>query len=154
MTKDIARLGLDVHVVCLNWCSDELFVELAGDAAEGVIAASPFAFPGTGTELEAEVRGWAEANGKDVDALGVHYLQGWATMKAMMDAIVDVAEAGDEITGANIKAALERYDGYDAGGLMAPLTYTADNHTGNTSLRLFRVEGGKHVPITDYISAN
>ena len=47
LAQDVDRLGLEAQVICLNWCTDELFVSLAGDAAEGVIGTSPFAFPGS-----------------------------------------------------------------------------------------------------------
>lgn len=154
LAKDVARLSLDVGIICLNWCSDELFVELAGDAAEGVVAASPFAFPSSGADLiENEIRPWAEANGKDVDELGVHYVQGWTTMKVMVDAMQIVAENGDEMTGANIRAALETYSNYDTGGVTSPLTYTSTDHAGSKSLQLYEVQDGVHVRISDYISA-
>ncbi|MGB1249455.1 MAG: ABC transporter substrate-binding protein [Candidatus Promineifilaceae bacterium] len=153
LTKDVARLGMDIGIICLNWCSDELFIELAGDAAEGVIAASPFAFPSSDAALiESEIRPWAEANGIDVDAKGVHYVQGWTTMRLMVDGIRKAAIDGNEITGANIRAALETFTDYSTGGVTSPLTYTSDNHTGNTSLELYEVQNSVHVKISDYVS--
>lgn len=152
LARDVERLGIDANIICLNWCSDELFVELAGSAAEGTIAASPFAFPSSGADLiENEIRPYAEANGRTLD---VHYIQGWTTMRAMVDAITQVIEDGDELTGANIRAVLESYNNYSTGGVTAPLTYTADNHAGNTSLQLYEVQNGEHVRISDYISAD
>ena len=155
LTKDVARLGMDTGIICLNWCSDELFVELAGDAAEGVVATSPFAFPNSGAELiEAEIRPWADANGIDVDAMGVHYVQGWVTMRVMMDAIRDVAKSGEEINGVNIRAALESFSSYDTGGVTSLLTFSAEDHGGSKSLELYQVQDGMHVKISDFISAS
>lgn len=154
LVKDIDRLGMDVQVVCLNWCSDELFISLAGDAAEGVIATSPFAFPGSGADLiENEIRPWTEANGVDLDGKGVHYVQGWTTMRAMVDAISQVVEDGDEVTGPNIKAALESYSGYSTDGVTTPITFTSTDHAGSKALQLYQVQGGKWEKISDYISA-
>ncbi len=154
LTKDVARLGMDVQIVCLNWCSDELFVRLAGDAAEGVIAASPFAFPSSDADLiKNEIRPYTEKIGKNLDELGVHYVQGWTTMRAMVDAIAKVIADGKEVTGPNIRAALETYSNYSTGGVTAPLTYTGTDHGGNKALQLYQVQGGVHQPLTDYISA-
>lgn len=154
LAKDVARLAEGTQIVCLNWCSDELFVSLAGEAAEGVIAASPFAFPTSGADLiENEIRPWADANGKNVDELGVHYVQGWTTMKAMVDAIRQVAAAGDDITGPNIRAALEGYTNYSTGDVTAPITFSGSDHAGSKALQLYQVQGGEWVQISEYISA-
>lgn len=154
LVKDVDRLGMDVQVICLNWCSDELFVSLAGDAAEGVIAASPFAFPGSGVDLvENEIRPWASENGKDVDELGVHYVQGWTTMRAMVDGIRKVVEDGNEVTGPNIRAALETFSNYSTGGVTSPITFTGSDHAGSKALQLYQVQNGEWVRISDYISA-
>lgn len=154
LAKDVARLGMDVQIVCLNWCSDELFVELSGDAAEGVIAASPFAFVNSGANLiENEIRPYTESAGVDLDAKGVHYVQGWVTMRLMVDGIREVVANGDEVTGANIRTALEGFTNYSTGDVTTPLTYTSSDHAGNKALRLYQVENGKHIQLTDYIEA-
>lgn len=154
LAKDVARLGMDVQIICLNWCSDELFVSLAGDATEGAIAASPFAFASSGADLiENEIRPWVEKNGKDLDQLGVHYVQGWTTMRTMVDGIRQVVKEGKEVTGANIKAALETFNDYSTGGVTTPLTFTSTDHAGSKALQLYQVQNGKWVKISDYIEA-
>ncbi|MDX1417936.1 MAG: ABC transporter substrate-binding protein [Candidatus Promineifilaceae bacterium] len=153
LTKDVARLGMDTQIICLNWCADELFVELAGDAAEGVIAASPFAYPNSGVSGLADMQEYTEANDKDLQALGVHYVQGWTTMKAMADAIQKVVDDGNEVTGPNIKAALETFSNYSTGDITAPITFTSSDHAGNKALQLFQVSGGTYENITDFIQA-
>lgn len=154
LVKDVARLGMDTQVICLNWCSDELFLELAGDAAEGVIAASPFAFPSSGASLiEDEIRPYTEKAGKNLDELGVHYVQGWTTMRAMVDAIAKVIADGQEVTGPNIRAALETYSNYSTGDVTSPITFSSSNHAGNSALQLYQVQGGAWQKLTDYISA-
>ena len=46
VAKDIKAQGLDMKIVCLNWCSDELFITTAGaDNAEGHVLISPIAPP-------------------------------------------------------------------------------------------------------------
>lgn len=155
LAKDIKRLGLDVQIICLNWCSDELFIELAGDAAEGTIAASPFAFPSSDAELiSSEIRPYTESIGKNLDELGVHYVQGWTTMRTMVDAIRQVVAEGEDVTGANIKAALETFSDYSTGGVTSPITFTADDHAGSKALKLFQVQDGTWQSLSDdYVSA-
>ena len=43
--KNADALNFAPTFACLNWCTNELLVELAGDAAEGVVGAMPFAPP-------------------------------------------------------------------------------------------------------------
>lgn len=153
LTQDVARLGLDAQVVCLNWCTDELFASLAGDAAEGVIGTSPFAFPGSGASGLEEIGAYAESQGKNMDELGVHYVQGWTTMSVMSEGIRRVVEEGNEVTGPNIRAALETIQDFDTGGITSPITFSSSDHAGSKALRLYQVENGTWVPITDYIEA-
>ncbi|MDT8304403.1 MAG: ABC transporter substrate-binding protein [Anaerolineae bacterium] len=153
LVKDVDRLGMDSQVICLNWCTDELFVSLAGGAAEGVIGASPFAFPSSGVAGLEEIREYAESQNKNLDELGVHYVQGWTTMAVMTEAISRVLDAGDEVTGPNIRAQLEQMSGFETGGITSPLTFTSDDHAGNKALVLYQVQDGLWVPLTDYVSA-
>jgi branched-chain amino acid transport system substrate-binding protein len=154
LVKDVSRLGLDTQVICLNWCTDELFVSLAGDAAEGVVGASPFTFPGGDAEGLDTIGEYAQSQDKSLDELGVHYVQGWTTMSVMSEGITQVVENGEEITGPNIRAALETLDGYETSGITAPLTITSDDHAGSNALRLYEVQDGAWVAMTDYIEAS
>ena len=45
LLKDAKSQGFTAQFICLNWCADENLVKLAGDAAEGVMGAIPFAPP-------------------------------------------------------------------------------------------------------------
>ena len=154
LAKDVARLGMDTQMICLNWCSDELFIELSGDAAEGVIAASPFAFVNSGADLiENEIRPYTKEAGIDLEAKGVHYVQGWVTMRLMVDGIREVVANGDEVTGENIRSAIEGFTNYSTGDVTTPLTYTSSNHAGNKALRLYQIENGQYTQMTDYIEA-
>lgn len=153
LVKNVSDLGMDVPIYCLNWCTDELFVSLAGPAAEGVIGASPFAFPGSGAAGLEEIAAYAESQGKDINELGVHYVQGWTTMSVMAEAIRRVIGNGEEVTGPNVRAALEGMENYETGGITSPLTYSAEDHGGNKALQLFVVNDGTWNSLTDYIQA-
>jgi branched-chain amino acid transport system substrate-binding protein len=154
LAKNAVGLGVEAQIVCLNWCSDELFIRLAGDAAEGVVGASPFSFPASGVPGLEDMEKYLEEKGGSLEDKGIRYVQGWLTMQVMTEAIQRVVDDDNEVTGANIRAALESIKNYDTGGLSTNLTFTAADHAGSKSLRMVQVNGGVWTDITDYISAN
>ncbi len=153
MIKDAVSQGSDVQFICLNWCADEGMVELAGDAAEGVMGAIPFTPTSSPVPGHEDAAAWLKENGQDLNEIGLHYTQGWWTMATMARGIEIVLENGDELTGANIKAALETLKDFDTGGVTAPITFTSTSHRGNNALRLYTVKDGKWVSVSDFISA-
>ncbi len=152
LVKNVKDFGMDVQVVCLNWCTDELFTSLAGDAAEGVLGASPFAFPGSGAPGLEEMDAYLKANGSSLEEKGLRYVAGWLTMKVMTAGIEKVVADGKEVTGPNIKAALETMGAYDTGGITQPITFSATDHAGNKAVQFFEVQGGKWTAVSDLIA--
>jgi len=152
--RNASDLGMDAQFVCLNWCADESLVELAGDAAEGVIGTLPFTPPSVDVPGDDDARKFAESKGEDLNKLGLHYTQGWVTMKVMVAGIEKVVKDGKEVTGENIRAALESISNYDTGGITAPLTFTPTDHRGNKALKLFKVDGGQWQQMSDYIESS
>jgi branched-chain amino acid transport system substrate-binding protein len=151
LVNNIRDFGLDATVVCLNWCSDELFISLAGDAADGVLGTSPFAFPGSGAEGLEEMDEYLSEQGDSLVEKGVRYVQGWLTMKVMAAAMEEVAAAGDEITGPNIRAALESMQNFDTGGITQALTFSSDDHAANKAVQFFEVQDGTWTAVSDYV---
>jgi branched-chain amino acid transport system substrate-binding protein len=152
LAKDIQQQGLDIQMVCLNWCADELFVDLAGPAAEGVVAVSPFAPASADSPGLEEPASYLESTGSSLEEKGLHYAQGWYTMAVMVRGLVEAAEAGDEITGETVKTALEEMGPVDTGEVSSPIDFGADSHKGMTQSRLFQVENGTWTAITDFLS--
>ena len=146
-------LGLDVTFFCLNWCSNAQVIQLAGDAAEGLMGTMPYAplsvdVPGTRV-----IREYLESKGESLEGKTNAYTQGWWTFAAFAEGMRRVLAAGGELTGANIKAALETFADYDLGGVTAPVTFTPTDHRGSKGLRIFRVEEGAWAPFTDFVEA-
>jgi branched-chain amino acid transport system substrate-binding protein len=71
----------------------------------------------------------------------------------MVEGIRKVIADGKEITGENIKAALETITAFSTGGVTSDITFTADSHRGNTALKLYKVEGGVWKSVSDFITA-
>ncbi len=151
LVNNIRDFGLDAQVICLNWCSDELFISLAGDAAEGVLGTSPFAFPGSGAEGLEEMEEYLTEQGTSLAEKGIRYVQGWLTMKVMAAAIEEVVAAGDEITGPNVRAALEGLQNHDTGGITQPLTFSTSDHAANKAVQFFEVQDGTWTAVSDYV---
>lgn len=149
--KNADALGFSVTFACLNWCANELLVELAGAAAEGVVGAMPFAPPTESVVGLEAARGYLEnRGGGSLGDKGIPYAQGWWTMAVMMEGIRRVVESGEPLTGASVKAELEKLRELDTGGVTFPITFTANDHRGAKGMRLFRVEDGAWSPLTDF----
>lgn len=151
LVKNIASFGLDVQVVCLNWCTDELFASLAGDAGEGVMGASPFAFPGSGAAGLTEMEEYVTGNGGKLEDKGIRYVAGWLTMEVMTAGLEKVVADKEDVTGANLRAALETMGSYDTGGITQPLKFGASDHAANKAVQLFKIDGGKWTKASDYL---
>ena len=148
LAKDVQRQGLDAQIVCLVYCSDEVYTKLAGEAAEGTIGIFPFAPVSDdvpGLEPAADAIGGQQA----LTETNTHYVQGYYTMDGMLAGIRSVLESGDELTGESLKAALEEIEPVDTGDVSVPLDWTAERHAGLDSARLYEVKGGEWTRLTD-----
>ncbi len=156
LLKDAKSQGLkdSMKFICLNWCADENFTKLAGDAAEGTIGTLPFTPPTEHVAGQDDADKFLKSKGSSLDQKGLHYTQGWWTMAVMAEAIKRTLDAGKPLTGENIRAALETIQNFDTGGITSPISFSPTSHKGNNSLRLFQVQGGKWVKLSDFISAN
>lgn len=154
LVRNLGDLGLldFVQVGCLNWCADELLINGAGDYAEGVMGALPFAPTSVEREGQADAIAWLEASdGPSLAESTLHYTQGWVTMAVMAEGMRLTLANGEELTGPNIKANLETLAEFDTGGVTAPITFTTEDHRGNRALHVYRVEDGVWVEASDLI---
>jgi branched-chain amino acid transport system substrate-binding protein len=150
VARDLAAQKLDMKIVCLNWCSDELFVKLAGPAAEGHWMIQPFAPPNVAKPGHDAIRTYAKAKGIDLDAEGIHFVQGWYTMHVMAKGMEKVFADGKPLTGANLKTALETMEPVDTGGVIGQIHFTAESHRGSLTTGIYKVDSGK---ITEVVAA-
>jgi branched-chain amino acid transport system substrate-binding protein len=58
-----------------------------------------------------------------------------------------------ELTGENIKTSLESLSGFETGGVTQPISFSATDHRGSKSLRLFQVQNSVWEPLTDFMTA-
>ncbi len=144
LVRDLVSSGSDAQVICLNWCGNEVLIELAGEEAEGVLAVQPFLGANSGAE------GLTDITATGGDDVSIGYIHGWTAMRSMVTAISDVVESGDEVTGPAIKEALEGQT-LSTGGLSADISYSSDSHAGMTGAPIQVVADGKWTTLKDVI---
>jgi branched-chain amino acid transport system substrate-binding protein len=150
LARNIAEQGLDMTVVCLNWCGDELFIELAGDAAEGTLGVLPWTPPAQADDL-GPAGEYLEEQGTSPEDAGLHFTQGWYQVSVIGEGIRKVITDGQEVTGPNIKTALEEMDPYDT-PVSEPIDFTADDHAGMDAAQVWEVQDGQWVSVSDAIT--
>ena len=146
--KNARDLGLDIRFACLNYCSNEVLLELAGEAADGVLGSIIYSPPGEGIDGLNDAAEYLASKGGSIDEEGLLYGQGWTVAGFVTEAIERAAATG-EITGEAIRAAFETFDGLESGGVTAPVTFTATDHRGVKGMRIFEVQDGKWQPVTE-----
>ena len=149
IVSNARELGLETQIILLNWTADEKLIALSGDAAEGVLGTVPFAFFHEGVPGLKQLKDYAAAQGIAESTLNIRYIQGWVTMQVMAEGI---RLAGDNLTGRGIREGLERLTNYETGGTTAPISFSSTSHKGVSSLKIYQVQDGIWMPITDFLT--
>ncbi len=151
--RNARSLGLNATFVCLNWCSNGLLTRLAERAAEGVVGAMPFPPLTADVPGVQVIREYLASQGESFAEKTNAYTQGWFTFALFAEGMRRVLESGQQLTGENVRVALESLDAFDTGGVTLPITFTATDHRGSKGLRLFHVVGGAWQPLTEFLTA-
>jgi branched-chain amino acid transport system substrate-binding protein len=155
--RDAKTLGIETQFIGLNWASGEGVIEIVGEEiAEGYIGILSHAFPYEDLPGMAEVKEYLDTEGKTIDDINQKFIQGWTTAKIVVAGIEEAAKKHPDgaITGEEIRTGLESLTNLDLGGLGAPVSFSADSHTGTEQTRLGIVKDGKWEQLTDYFSYN
>ena len=150
--KGARAAGLQSTLGTINWGIGETTLKVGGDAVSGMLGAGAFAFLDEDRPGHKEIKDFNEKKGVDWRTLPINYVQGWVTMKVMLEG---VNRAEGAVTGESIKKGLETLKDFDTGGVTAPITFTDRSHKGNLSTRIYRADAGQNrwVPVTEYIKA-
>ena len=143
--RDAYALGLGADHIVNNWGFDENLPRLAGEAAEGVMGATPVAFYGQDYKNmdivveSAKKYNPGVAQGKRLNRTP----QAWGDALVLWEAMKRADKAGD-LTGPGImKKGFETMKNYDIGLGAAPLTYTATDHRPGTGCIVQEWKNGK-----------
>lgn len=151
VAHDIEAQNLDMKIVCLNWCANDLFITGAGDAGEGSILVQPFAPVSTDRPGHADIRAYLEEQGEDPDSKGSAWVQGWFAMHIMVEGIRHTLEQGNDLTGPSIRESLETMGPIDTGGVIGAGTveFSPETHAGIHSSGVYEVQDGQMVEIAE-----
>jgi len=107
----------------------------------------PFAPPAVAKPGHEPVRAYCKAKGLDLEAKGLHFVQGWYTMHVMAKGMEKVLADGKPLTGPNLRGALEAMDPVDTGGVTGPVRFSVDSHRGAMAAGVYKVDSGKIVEV-------
>jgi branched-chain amino acid transport system substrate-binding protein len=151
LAKDVKRLGVKAKIVCLNYCGNEVFLKLAGDAAEGAMAVQPFTPVSYNVPGDKTPAAYLKAHGSSLAKEGLGYLQGWYTMAVMLKGIEKTIADGKDLTGPNIKTSLETMRAVLTGKVTNPIKFNRTSHDGMKGSRVYTVKNGKFVKTTGFV---
>lgn len=149
VARDLAAQGLDITIVCLNWCGNELFIDSAGSAAEGHVLIQPFAPIAADKPGHEAIHAYLDEQGIDPDTIGTSWVQGWYVMHVMTEGIRATIDAGEDVTGPNIREALETMGPIDTGEVIGAgvVEFSAESHRGTTASGVYQVQDGLMVEL-------
>lgn len=142
-----------VTIGCLNWCASEQLVARAGGASEGMLGAMPFAPVSARVSGHDDIRAYLSSRGVALSDVSVQFVQGWAAMSLLVDAMEHLSDVGAEISGPNLRVALESFDEVDTGDLLPPISFSPDDHSGTSAVIVYEVENGVWVQSSNLFSA-
>jgi len=132
--RDAYSLGLEANWIINNWGFDENLPRLAGEAAEGVMGATPCAFFGQRYPNMDTVLATAKKYNPGVrqEKRLIRTVQAWGDALILWEALKRADEAG-ELTGHGIMVkGFETMRDFEIGLGASPITYTATDHRPTT----------------------
>jgi branched-chain amino acid transport system substrate-binding protein len=162
VVRDGKQLGWDTQFMGLNWTAGEGLIPEGTDnqqwvdALDGFIGVVTHAFPTEDLPGMAPIVEYLESQGKTVADIDQKFVQGWTTASIMGKAIelAIIETGGSDITGEDIRAAIESIDNLELGGLGADVSFAPDNHAGTDQIRLGQLNNGEWEMITDYFGVS
>ncbi|WP_026757552.1 ABC transporter substrate-binding protein [Sediminimonas qiaohouensis] len=147
------RFPIDRYL-SVNWLNEVDISNIGAEEATGILRGTNVAggqdVPLVETMLEMYyVNG--KGSGPENLVHDVYYNTGLAIYSTGFEAArIAIAEDGWPLTPESMKAGYESISGFDANGLMAPVTVTAEDHGGGGKTRVEQWDGETWVPLTDW----
>ncbi|UGV28658.1 branched-chain amino acid ABC transporter substrate-binding protein [Rhodopseudomonas boonkerdii] len=157
-SREMKRNGIALDkYIAVNWMNEVDINNIGAAAAKGMKRGTNVA-GGSNHPLMQEIikqlydKGKGNGDRKNLD--DVYYNTGLAIWSiAIEGARLALKKDGWPLTSEKIKNGLESINGYDANGMIAPVTVSAKDHGGGGKTRIEMWDGSKWVPQTDWIAA-
>ena len=155
--RDAAKAGLAGKLFIGNlYTISPTIPEQLGEAAEGFRAIQAYQFYGTDIPAMKQIEAFGAK--APIEKKDMYYMKGWMEGIAIAAAIEDAIKQNGGKVPADIKQFREAVrqqmvaqTKLDDGGITPPLDFS--NHQGFVQARIAEVNGGKYVPIRDWIDA-
>ena len=144
-----------VTIGCGHASFTSVLVELAGADAEGVYGVFPTVNWGDDVPAMAKMTEYCQNLHPD-DYGNMDYITSWAEGLIVAEILrVAIENVGvDNLTPQAVEEyGFKKLDGFAVGGLHGPVSYTPGDNRLSKSVRVFQVENGDIVPISDWIEA-
>ncbi len=143
--RDAYSLGLGADWIINNWGFDENLPRLAGEAAEGVMGATPCAFYGQPYKNMDKVVEAAKKYDPGVPQSKrlIRTVQAWGDALILWEALKRADKAGDLSGDGIMKKGFETFRNFDIGLGASPITYTSADHRPTTGCLVQVWKNGK-----------
>ncbi|MFO8143393.1 MAG: ABC transporter substrate-binding protein [Dehalococcoidales bacterium] len=144
-----------VTIGCGHASLTSVLVELAGSDAEGIYGVFPTVSWGDDVPAMEKMTEYCQELHPD-DYGNMDYITSWAEGLIVAEILKEaIQNAGVENLTPQVveDEGYKKLDGYDVGGLQGPVSYTPGDNRLSSSVRVFRIENGEIVPVSDWIEA-
>ena len=143
--RDAYSLGLGADLIIDNWGFDENLPKLAGEAAEGVMGATPCAFFGQPYKnMDIVVESAKKYNpGVPLNKRLIRTVQAWGDALIFWEALKRADKAGDLSGDGIMTKGFETLRNFDIGLGASPVTYTSTDHRPATGCLVQEWKNGK-----------
>jgi branched-chain amino acid transport system substrate-binding protein len=143
--QEAGQMGLKAKWICSAKTFDENLTPFEG--VMGVQPVSPFGedVPGMAEIKDAHQR-W-----HPYDSHTLSYVEGWAMVQIIAEAL-GRSLPEQKLSRESVKSSLEGFKNFVLGGLIPPVTLTANDHRASVESRVFTVKDGKLLRQTGFIS--
>ena len=155
--REMKRNGVPMDkLISVNWLNEVDIANIGAAEAKGMKRGANVAGGQDHAlikQIVADLYDKGKGNGDRKNLQDVYYNTGLAIFSVAFEGVRNGLKAGRPLTPAKIKTGLENLRNFDANGLMAPVTVTAQDHGGGGKTRIDMWDGAKWVPQSDWISA-
>jgi branched-chain amino acid transport system substrate-binding protein len=142
--KAVKKYNPAARLIVNMWGMDERAWEMCGVACVGnvYVVMSFAAFGDTRAEDMEKVlalhRKYRSLDNEDPGKwANVRYVQGYVSFYVFRKAVEQLVDQKKEVTGRNLKTALETFRALESGGLTAPITFTTEDHRPTNRVRIY-----------------